>query len=1136
MRDLLLALLLCVSGDHALAAGPTALSLDMLTSQRTEIEQAGDLAEDQKKQGLSRIDETRSLLDEAKRLQNRNEELLQRIDAAPETLSDLRQDRSREELELDPKELAPWTLAQLEAVLIERQERLAEMQKELADREQELGSYQTLARTGGGELADLEKRLSELKARAADAEDGASADRLKTVDQAWYAARKQVLEARIAWTRLQQNNLGLLTELAQVARDVAAARVEALGEHLAQLRQYVQERRRAEVEAETTTAQQEMARAPSAIKGLQEKIAALAKEREELIDKEFRVDQDNERIDRLIEEVKRDHERIQQIVELGGATAQVSRLLQKRRALAPSTKDLTQQAIDYQQMLSDASLRQLERDELLRSRDVEEQVERMLAESDLGEAEREAARASAREAWLRYREGALDLWKLYTRYIGKLSTLEANTRQLLEEARSYRTFIDDNLLWMPSTELVPEDESSLLLTGLGWLVDPEHIAHLGQDAQRALAEEGPAVAAWVLGLALILMLDRRARTRLEEAATATQKVRTDSFHATLKALGNTLVLILPLPWLLVGGGLVLGGMPAAHEYTLVVAVGLQVAGHTLFFLQTLRQVCRANGLARVHLSWHPALCDNLGRQARWLIPLATPLAFFSGAGSAAVPSAFVQLTSVVQTDQAGLLSMGRVSLITTMVLLAVAIHRIWRKKGAVMQAMTDSDERAKWASYHVLWFGPAMLIPIGVALAALSGYYYTAAFLVGKAGETLWFIFSLVLGKDLVLRALYVAQRRLRFEEALRYREEALARRAASSTETAHESEAGELPLEEDKIDYGQLGGQVRQLVRLGYTVAILSGLWWIWKDVVPAFSFLDQVELPITTSKLVDGVSQEVPLTLSDMVAGLLFGGLALFAARNIPALLELTILQRLPLTRASRYAFTTLTQYVVAVIGLVITFNALGLEWSSIQWLVAALSVGLGFGLQEIVANFISGIILLFEQPIRVGDVVTVDNTSGTVSRIRIRATTIVNWERQELVIPNKAFITGQLINWTLSDTVNRLTVTVGVDYGTDTREAMRLMAEAAREHPNVVDDPAPLITFEGFGDNALTLIMRAYLTDVGVRLSTTTELHQAILDKFRAAGISIAFPQRDIHLFTSKPLEMVLRRGPQPQTGAD
>jgi potassium efflux system protein len=126
--------------------------------------------------------------------------------------------------------------------------------------------------------------------------------------------------------------------------------------------------------------------------------------------------------------------------------------------------------------------------------------------------------------------------------------------------------------------------------------------------------------------------------------------------------------------------------------------------------------------------------------------------------------------------------------------------------------------------------------------------------------------------------------------------------------------------------------------------------------------------------------------------------------------------------------------------------------------------------------------------------------------------------------------------LINWTLSDTVSRLMITVGVAYDTDTRRAMELMHEAAAEHPKVLSDPRPRISFEGFGDNALTLVMRAFLEDVDARLDTITELHQAILDRFRANGIDIAFPQRDVHLETNRPIELVLRRDARREAEAN
>ncbi len=1117
-------------------AGAAPITLDTIAAQRSEIEQAGSLTDEQKKQASAKLDEARALLEESRRYEAQTQALKTRIREMPEKLADLQKGAPLRQLQLRIEDIAPWTIAQLEVVLNERQQRLRELQANLDEKDREVAAYVAFARTGVSEITKLQERLSDPVLSAPGAAIGGTADGLSETEQTRQKARALMLKANLALLTLQQQNLNVISEVTQLDRDLAADEVTILTEHVAQFREYLQKRRQSDAETTKQAALEALADAPSAIAKLQQTISRLAAEQARLVIREADLDREGERIKRVTDEVQRDYERIQQIAELGGNTAQVSTLLQKRLVFAPSPKALAQQSIEYQGQLSDAALRQLELDELLRdNRDKNSRVAELLAANGVaGEETRDEQRQAAAEAVARHREIVLDLWKTYTRYIGKLSTVEAATRQLLSDTRKYRVFIDDRLLWMPSTEIAPLNEAALLLDGVRWFIDPDHLSVLLSDSLDVLTNSGTSVGFWVLGLIVLLALRKRARHGLSTAAAATQRVRTDSFAATLRAIAGTLVLILPLPWLFIGAGLLLSNQPTVQEYTAVMAVGLQSVGQVLFFLGTLRNLCRTDGLARSHLLWNRTLCDNLGRQAIWLTPLAAPLAFLAIAGAAAVPSAFIRTAaSLVPSEQPGVLSLGRLSAIALMVLLAVAVYRIWRKNGPVMLAMAKVPDNAKWANYHILWFGPAILLPLGLALAALSGYYYTVAFLNGKAGETLWFLIILVLLKDLLLRGLYVTQRRLRFEEAVRYREEQITQRAASA-EPAASPESGELPLEEDKINYGQLGDQVRKLVQIGYTIGLLVGLWWIWKDVIPAFSFLDKVELPFSTNKLIDGVSKEVPLTLSDMVAGLLLGGLALFAARNIPALLELTLLQRLPLSRASRYAFTTLTQYMVALAGLLITFNALGLQWSSVQWLVAALSVGLGFGLQEIVANFISGIILLFEQPIRVGDVVTVDNITGTVSRIRIRATTIVNWERQELIIPNKQFITGQLINWTLSDTVNRLTINVGVGYDSDTKQAMEIIAQVAADHPKVLKDPAPRISFEGFGDNSLNLVLRAYLNEIDSRLSTITELHQAILDRFRAVGIEIAFPQRDVHLDTSRPLELVLRRDAQTQAG--
>jgi potassium efflux system protein len=286
------------------------------------------------------------------------------------------------------------------------------------------------------------------------------------------------------------------------------------------------------------------------------------------------------------------------------------------------------------------------------------------------------------------------------------------------------------------------------------------------------------------------------------------------------------------------------------------------------------------------------------------------------------------------------------------------------------------------------------------------------------------------------MRGLFVAQRQLALKQAKEKREARMAA-AAAATAAGKESEPPP-PVESPSIDLASISDQTRKLIRTGIMVVSIVSLYLIWADVLPALRILDEVKL--WSHSLVDGKPQYI--TLANVLAALLIAVFTVVAARNVPGLLEITILERTPLDSGGRYAFSTISRYVITGVGVVLAFQAIGVGWSSVQWLVAAVSVGLGFGLQEIFANFVSGIIILFERPVRVGDIVTVGDTSGTVARVRIRATTIVNFDRKELIVPNKELITGRIINWTLSDTVTRIEIRVGVAYGSDTQLVQKLM----------------------------------------------------------------------------------------------
>lgn len=192
----------------------------------------------------------------------------------------------------------------------------------------------------------------------------------------------------------------------------------------------------------------------------------------------------------------------------------------------------------------------------------------------------------------------------------------------------------------------------------------------------------------------------------------------------------------------------------------------------------------------------------------------------------------------------------------------------------------------------------------------------------------------------------------------------------------------------------------------------------------------------------------------------------------RNLPGLLEVLVLSRLNMRRGASYAITTILNYIIIAVGAMTVFGSLGVSWDKLQWLAAALSVGLGFGLQEIFGNFVSGLIILFERPVRIGDTVTIGSFSGTVSKIRIRATTITDFDRKEVIIPNKAFVTERLINWSLTDTTTRLVIRLGVAYGSDLEKVRKVLLKAATEHPRVMHEPMPEVFFTAFG--ASTLIM--------------------------------------------------------------
>ena len=718
------------------------------------------------------------------------------------------------------------------------------------------------------------------------------------------------------------------------------------------------------------------------------------------------------------------------------------------------------------------------------------------------------------------RKSAEELYTLNGRYLLVLAGLGETEERITLAVRQSLQLAADELLWIPSMPPISTGNLGHYRNTLQLLVSGEVWSASLQSAFEAFSLNS--WINWGLMAILIALIYFRPRLRraLVELSEKVQRVRTDAFRHSMVALVISVALAAVWPFALALIGWLVRSGPGSGYMSVAVGHALIVAGRLLFAFSLARWIFQPRGLSR-HFRWPETVCNACLTELRWFAPLFV----FTGALVAFSKEAGIEDVS---------LALGRPALMVGWILTVVLFWRLLGPASALNAYLREAETQTLLNRWRFGWVSILLLVPFLLALSSAIGYQYAAVRLSSVFLDTLMLLTGLLLLRDLLMRWFYVAERRMRLESLLRRREETrLERERLGETEESEGNEVGAagIEIEEIEIDYRQLGEQGRAFIRVGVIFGMLLGLWAMWGNLVPAISVLDRVELPFSHTLVVDGLERQVAVTLTDLARVLLILALAFFASKNLAGLLSFTILRPLRFDAGASYAIVTLCQYVLIAAAVIYAFSNIGFEWSKLQWLVAALGVGLGFGLQEIVANFVSGIILLLERPVRVGDIVTVGDADGYVARIRIRATTIVTWEGKELVVPNKEFITQRVLNWTLSNSQMRLYLTVGVAYGSDIRLARELVLEALDEAEYLLKDPSPIVTFGSFGDNALNLEIRCYLPDFDHWHATRTEIHNAIYEKFAKAGITIAFPQRDVHLDVKGPLDVKLRReGPE------
>ncbi|KAA1262281.1 Miniconductance mechanosensitive channel MscM precursor [Rubripirellula obstinata] len=909
----------------------------------------------------------------------------------------------------------------------------------------------------------------------------------------------QAKELRAAANRLVQEQAFYVatTELVPLEQKLTEAKVQRLNQELKLLQEAIVERQSKEARETTEALKKTTSDVPESLRGLAKSNLELAQKQAELISQSTQSKQSLANVQAAVAEVTTELKTSKARMDAVGLTDALGLMFRKRR------QDFEELRFEFRP--SDSLKQQIQKYQIdtFRLEDELNTIKRNLADSQSPSIDWESTEiqwdklpeADAEWVLLKKRQKLIeDTTKKQNEELQTLLNKEVQQSELMREIDQYDNFVDRHLFWTRNAPAISFSELKVAPQTLGWITNPENWQAVGQQLQRT-AMRGPL---GCLALAVVLLGIWYARPSFRRTIISEGK-EANRFSATFVSTIQTLSASVgaSAAWPATFGFVAFLCLASSSGNPFVKGIGQGLAVTALFVASRtfLKEICRADGLADAHFGWSEQIRVHLRRHLRWYTLLGGISLFFLVLYNQHPDTLIRTFTT-------------RISSTALFVITATFHHCILGNRSPLFPEVVRVNPDSFIYRWRKLIWVIAVGAPLLFGLMSLAGYLETTVRLGRSLQSSFFLLVFVVVVLGLLSRWLTLHRRNVARQNAAELRQRRLAS-VTDSDNTSVANEAGIVLEDETQMDLPTLDHQTRLTAFALAAIIGFFGLAFIWSDLVPALDYLDE----ITVKTIGTGEDVEI-ITLKDLVYVFLTVAAVFFAVRNLPSMLELLVLSRTKIDGGARYAISTLLRYVLIIVGALVVLDLLSLPYNQLGWLVAAASVGLGFGLQEIVANFVSGIILLLERPVRVGDVVTIDGTTGIVSRIQMRATTVTNWDRKELVIPNKDLITQKLLNWSLSNVVNRLTIEVGVAYGTDPNQVRQILSDVVTSHPDVLQDPPPLINFETFGDSSLNFVVRFFLPKLDNRIEVTHQVNTAIAEAFAKADISIPFPQRDVH----------------------
>ena len=977
---------------------------------------------------------------------------------------------------------ASQSLATLQAQVEKLTNQQQDAQSALSAVNAQLAGQSAVSERAQTALTDNVKRTQELNQKLADP---TTSSLLKQQIQ----LELQLIELKNAYNQILLKNSDQFTVLYQSRYDLLNTRVQALQKQIAAIQDVINQKNLAKTQNQVEQAQQQsqnVEQNPLIQKELNLN-AQLSQYLLEQTEKTNTLTQDELRMRNVLDNLTQTQRTIDEQISALQGTLVLSRIIQQQKQKLPTNlniQGLSKQIADLRVQIFDITQK---RNELY---DIDAYISKI--EQDENKSFTPAEKTQLTNLLTERRKVGSDLIKSLNNQLNLAISLELTQQQITQISDQIQSKLDQQSFWVKSNNPINLDWFKKLpmslkaqFDGIGKKIGfPTNFDNLPYLLTYVFI-------LFVIG-GLIFKFKESIKQRLAVINGEINTLRSDSqWHTPLALFYTALLSLSGTLWFLATCQLL--GFFFVKNPQEFWEWSLSMAGYWWFFSFILA-ILRPNGILVCHFGFTKESAASLQDVTKRIIVSVVLLLNTS------------IFSNVMDTGLANDV-LGEINTIVALLFCIVIIApRFIRTEKSLSSTTTDKRDRTIFKIVRIL----LQLVPvILIALIAL-GYYYTALNLITHIINTYiaWVVWSLV--RHTIYRGVTVASRRLAYRRLQEKRQQ----KQPDSNDVSASDDVVVITEQEEGLALNEVRSQLLRFADLFIWTALFAIFYYVWSDLVTVVSYLRDITLWQQTSTTEAGVVTET-ISLFNLIVALIIVVITYILVRNIQGILEILLFSRVKLSQGTPYTITTLLTYILVAVGGAWAFSTLGMSWSKLQWLFAALSVGLGFGMQEIFANFVSGIILLFERPIRVGDTVTINDVTGTVAKIRIRAITMIDPDRKEVIVPNKSFVTGQVTNWALSNTVTRLVVSVGVAYGSDLDLVKRLLLQAAHEQPSVLKDPEPRALFLTFGASTLDHELRVYVGQVSERNDTLDALNRRVNQLFAENNIDIAFNQLDIFI---------------------